>query len=178
MLILTQDRGGQHSTRTVHDMADSDELADTIGFLVDLIHPPLDDLEAEASEDEELEDGHRQMDAQIEEQRISYESQLRLMWEIGEVNPLLYQIRQTRDELDQAEEHLRRMLAFAREFATPQHYRDDELAAAALIPPEELHNSYGEDDIEVITEITGLAPCPAEPIPDTKILTFPTVKSD
>jgi glutathione S-transferase len=80
---------------------------------------------------EEDHDGFLAMrDEAVEDQARAAES-LRLSWEEGEQDPLIGMLHAARRAKAEAEQRIRELLAYGREFVQPRPYTLDALAAAA-----------------------------------------------
>lgn len=108
--------------------------------------------------DRQPEDAHGDIADAAEDERAELAGQLRLARDEGGEDPLLTLVQQTRDRMLAAEQDLRLLLAYAREFAEPRPYRLEDLARAAGMSISGIRTAYDEDEIAAVTAITGLAP--------------------
>ncbi|MEU3602767.1 hypothetical protein ABZ714_29270 [Streptomyces sp. NPDC006798] len=73
-------------------------------------------------------------------------------------DPLLWSLLTACYRKRQAEAEIRKLVAYAREFADPDSYPEAELAATAKMPVSALRTLYGPDDIAAVAWATGREP--------------------
>ena len=74
---------------------------------------------------------------------------------------ILTAIRQARDRKLQAEQDLRTLIAYAREFARPRPYRLTDLAQAAGMSISGVRTMYGDSDVTRVAELLQQSASPA-----------------
>jgi hypothetical protein len=74
-------------------------------------------------------------------------------WEEGSVDPLLSQVRKARQRRLQAEQDLRSLIAYAREFMHPRPYRLIDMAEAAGLSVSGVRINYDGDDVKLVAEL-------------------------
>lgn len=105
----------------------------------------------------------------VADERARTEEQLRLAWEEGDQDPLLFALRTARRAKEQAEEEIRLLIAYGREFVQPRPYTLADLAGAAGMSVSGARTAYSHTDVDAVAESTGAkprdwrAPDPAEP---------------
>ncbi len=108
----------------------------------DQVSPPPDAL------DDAIED--------IQRRREDYAEQLRVAYDGGDVDPVLAEIRKTRRARSAADQRLRQLIAYAREFTGPRPYALAGLAeAAGLANHSSARTFYGPDEVTVVAAIIG-----------------------
>jgi hypothetical protein len=112
-------------------------------------------------------DGFIDMREQAAAERVETAAQLRLSWEEGEVDPLLAALGQARREKDAAEQLIRVLLAYGREFVRPRAYTLEMLAAASGMSVSGVRTAYGANEIDTVAEATGTRLRAAGPAPKT-----------
>ncbi|MFY1686183.1 hypothetical protein ACN265_32185 [Micromonospora sp. WMMD730] len=119
-----------------------------------ILHPLPQPTEA-AEEDR---DGFLEWRRQAaEEQRDAAES-LRLSWEEGDQDPLLGALSFARRTKEEAEQQIRELLAYGREFVQPRPYTLGDLAAAAGMSISGVRTAYGHRDVAQVADATGAKP--------------------
>ena len=73
-------------------------------------------------------------------------------------DPLLTEIRNARRRKLQAEQDLRTLIAYGREFTRPRPYRLEDLARAAGMSISGIRTAYDEDEIAEVSRLTGTRP--------------------
>ncbi|WP_221321004.1 hypothetical protein [Actinoplanes sp. L3-i22] len=108
--------------------------------------------------DEDEHDGFFDMRDQAARDQEETAEQLRLSWEEGQVDPLIYALADARQAKEQAEELIRELLAYGREFVQPRPYTLGDLAKAAGMSISGVRTAYGHRDVDAVTEATGAKP--------------------
>ncbi|GAB1639581.1 hypothetical protein [Krasilnikovia sp. MM14-A1259] len=75
-----------------------------------------------------------------------------------EFDPLLAELEDCRAQIDEAEQRMRLLLAYGREFVRPQPYQLKDLARAAGVSISGVRIAYGEDEITEAAQVTGDKP--------------------
>ena len=96
-------------------------------------------------------------DEAAEEQERAAE-QLRLSWEECEQDPLIGALAQARRAKEEAEERIRELLAYGREFVQPRPYTLGDLAAAAGMSISGVRTAYAHRDVDAVAGATGAKP--------------------
>jgi hypothetical protein len=99
----------------------------------------------------------------VAERRQAYVAELRQLAEQAaeqdeDFDPLLEEVAQCRAEMLAAEQRMRRLLAYAREFVRPQPYQLKELAHAAGLSISGVRIAYDEDEVRDVSGLTGDKP--------------------
>jgi hypothetical protein len=108
--------------------------------------------------DGQPDDVHGDIRDRAEEERAELAEGLRLARDEGGEDPLLTSLARARERMLAAEQDLRLLLAYAREFAEPRPYRLDDLARAAAMSISGIRTAYDGDEVTRVAEITGLQP--------------------
>lgn len=114
--------------------------------------PPLPDRDAE---DHDALFDQRELVGEDQEQAAE---QLRVSWEEGEQDPLIYALAVARRAKELAEQQIRELLAYGREFVQPRPYTLGDLAAAAGMSISGVRTAYGHSDVDAVAEATGAKP--------------------
>jgi hypothetical protein len=134
---------------TMHYMANRDIFSD----LTNLTHPLPDHPGTGA--DDELEhwsDWCRD----VQNDRDHYEQKLRLSWEHGDnYDPLLAEIADARQALIAAQQRIRLLIAYGREFVEPRPYKLDDLARAAGMSISGVRTAYDDEEIFQVSQLIG-----------------------
>jgi hypothetical protein len=126
---------------------------DIVGDVCNIVHPMPDHPGDDAPE--EL------IDAFGAETDIAGHAQDRLRgnieaaWEGGDVDPLISQIASARTEIREAEQRLRLLLAYGREFVEPRPYTLDSLAQAAGMSVSGVRTAYDNEEIFTVAKLIG-----------------------
>ncbi|GAB3448784.1 hypothetical protein [Actinophytocola sediminis] len=133
---------------------------DMIDDLVDIVHPMPDPPPKDATEDER--DGHDAWRGEVDEQRRAFEQNVRLADENADFyyDPLLAEIARARTEMRAAEARMRLLVAYAREFTTPQPYQLKDLAAVTGMSISGTRTAYGDTEITDVARRLGRPPRP------------------
>ncbi|KHD75774.1 hypothetical protein [Actinoplanes utahensis] len=108
--------------------------------------------------DEEEHDGFLEMRDQAARDQEQTTEMLRLSWEEGQVDPLISALGDARRAKEQAEELIRELLAYGREFVQPRPYTLGDLAAAAGMSISGVRTAYGHRDVAAVADATGAKP--------------------
>nr|WP_317794656.1 hypothetical protein [Actinoplanes sichuanensis] len=108
--------------------------------------------------DEEEHDGFLEMRDQAARDQEQTTEMLRLSWEEGQVDPLISALGDARRAKEQAEELIRELLAYGREFVQPRPYTLGDLAAAAGMSISGVRTAYGHRDVDAVADATGAKP--------------------
>jgi hypothetical protein len=131
---------------------------DMIDDLVDIVYPMPDALRADADDNEEA--GHDAWCSEVEDQRNAFEQNMRLTEENTEdyFDPLLAEIAQARREMREAEQRMRLLVAYGREFVRPSPYQLKDLAEAAGMSISGTSGAYSDGEIAAIILRIGRQP--------------------
>jgi hypothetical protein len=110
-------------------------------------------------------DGFIDMRERAAADRDETAEQLRLSWEEGAVDPLLAALAQAYREKQAAEQLIRQLLAYGREFVLPRGYTLETLAAACDMSVSGVRTAYGPDEIKAVADATGARPRKELPTP-------------
>lgn len=88
----------------------------------------------------------------LAEQRRLADS-LRHAWEDSDDDPLLSEVRDARRRKLQAEQDLRNLIAYAREFMHPRPYRLIDIAEAAGLSVSAVRINYDSDDVALVADL-------------------------
>ncbi|WP_130797982.1 hypothetical protein [Streptomyces otsuchiensis] len=136
---------------------------DKIDDIIDIVLP----LPASAPEDadEPARAAQEAVKAEISSQREVFERYLRVADGAGAEPPhgdvLLNEIDRARTEMREAEDRMRMLIAYGREFITPQPYPLKALAAAAGMSISGTRSAYTSDETVSVAERTGRRPAPS-----------------
>ncbi|MGH3568389.1 MAG: hypothetical protein ACRDRH_20640 [Pseudonocardia sp.] len=139
---------------------------DMIDDLVDIVHPMPDPLPDDADENEEA--GHDAWRDEVQDQRAAFEENIRDTQDNVDFyyDPLLAEITRARREMREAEERMRLLLAYAREFVAPQPYQLKDLAAATGMSISGTRSAYAVAEIADVAQRLARQPRP-RPTPAT-----------
>jgi AraC-like DNA-binding protein len=107
---------------------------------------------------EEEHDGFLDMRAQAAQDQQETAEQLRLSWEEGQQDPLISALADARGAKEQAEELIRELLAYGREFVQPRPYTLGDLAAASGMSISGVRTAYSHRDVDAVADATGAKP--------------------
>jgi hypothetical protein len=107
---------------------------------------------------EEEHDGFLEMRDQAGRERMETTEELRLLWEEGERDPLISALNGARRAKEHAEQEIRELLAYGREFVQPRPYTLGDLAAAAGMSISGVRTAYQHRDVDAVAEATGAKP--------------------
>jgi glutathione S-transferase len=107
---------------------------------------------------EEDHDGFLAMrdEAAAEQQRTA--ESLRISWEEGDQDPLIGALVHARQAKEEAEQQIRALLAYGREFVQPRPYTLGDLAGAAGLSISGVRTAYGHRDVDAVAGTTGAKP--------------------
>lgn len=128
-------------------MSTRDIFTDVAAILYPI--PPLPDPEAE---DHDALFDQRELAGEDQERAAK---QLRLSWEHGDQDPLIYALADARRSKELAEQQIRELLAYGREFVQPRPYTLGDLAGAAGMSISGVRTAYGHRDVDAVASATG-----------------------
>ncbi|EEP74650.1 hypothetical protein MCAG_04977 [Micromonospora sp. ATCC 39149] len=96
-------------------------------------------------------------DQAAEDQQHAVEN-LRAAWEEGDQDPLIGALATARRAKEEAEQRIRGLLAYGREFVQPRPYTLGDLAAAAGMSISGVRTAYGHRDVAQVADATGAKP--------------------
>ncbi|MCK2245444.1 MULTISPECIES: hypothetical protein [unclassified Crossiella] len=133
---------------------------DRIDDIVDIVLPMPAPLPEHA--DEHDRDGHGAWCDQVTGQRRDFEENLRFSEEHSDsyVDPLLEEIHRARQAMLEAEARMRLLVAYGREFITPQPYPLKDLAAATGMSISGIRSAYTVEEIATVARRIGRQPRP------------------
>ncbi|HST83716.1 MAG TPA: hypothetical protein VLL08_18430 [Kineosporiaceae bacterium] len=129
---------------------------DIVDDLADIVHPYPEPAPADSDENEH--DAVSALASEIDDLRRAFEGATRLEWEEGNQDPLLGLIAHERAVMRAAEERLRYLIAYGREFVSPRPYRLDDLARAAEMSISGTRTAYGDEEITQVASLLGRQP--------------------
>ena len=103
-------------------------------------------------------DGFQEMRAQAAEDQERTAEKLRLVWEEGDQDPLIYALVSARRAKEQAEQEIRELLAYGREFVQPRPYTLVDLAGAAGMSISGVRTAYGHGAVAAVAAATSAKP--------------------
>ena len=107
---------------------------------------------------EEHDDGFLALRDQIAEAQQSTQENLRIGWEHFDQDPLISALAGARRAKEQAEQEIRELLAYGREFVQPRPYTLGDLATAAGMSISGVRTAYQHRDVDAVTGATGAKP--------------------
>jgi len=124
-------------------------MVDLYSEIAALLHPlPI----ASADEDET----HLELVAQFAgREREATAARLRRLWEESDLDPLLEAIEEQHRVRAEAEQRIRHLVAYGREFVTPRPYPREILAPSLGGSPSAVRGAYDHRDVEQVAEILG-----------------------
>jgi hypothetical protein len=133
---------------------------DMIDDLVDIVHPMPGLLPDGADENQEA--GHDAWRDEVQDQRAAFEENLRDTQDNVDFyhDPLLAEISRARRQMREAEERMRLLVAYAREFVTPQPYQLKDLAAATGMSISGTRSAYAVAEIADVAQRLARQPRP------------------
>lgn len=131
---------------------------DRIDDIIDIVLPMPDPLPENADEDER--DGHWAWSDETDRKRRELEEDLRSTERHSEpyVDPLLEQIHRARRDMLEAEERMRLLVAYGREFVSPQPYPLKSLAAATGMSISGTRSAYTVEEVATVARRIGRQP--------------------
>ncbi|GAA2339180.1 hypothetical protein [Dactylosporangium salmoneum] len=118
-----------------------------------ILHPtPSPEL---AQEDEA---GFSMAEQHAIEDRCRAAEELRLAWEEGGIDPVVSALANARRAKEAAEQKIRELLAYGREFVQPRPYTLGDLAAAAGMSISGVRTAYNHGDVDAVSDATGAKP--------------------
>ena len=107
---------------------------------------------------EEHDDGFLALRDQIAEAQQSTLENLRIGWEHFDQDPLISALAGARRAKEQAEQEIRELLAYGREFVQPRPYTLGDLAAAAGMSISGVRTAYQHRDVDAVADATDAKP--------------------
>lgn len=92
---------------------------------------------------------------EIDKERRDTAQALEIAWDVDEAEPLLRSLAFARRRKEEAEEEIRLLLAYGREFTRPRPYTLAELAAAAGMSISGVRTAYDHDQVAAVAEAIG-----------------------
>lgn len=92
---------------------------------------------------------------EIDKERQDAAQALEIAWDVDESEPLLRSIALARRRKEEAEEEIRLLLAYGREFIRPRPYTLAELAAAAGMSVSGVRTAYDHAQVAAVAEAIG-----------------------
>lgn len=135
------------------------EKRDTIDDIIDIVLPVPDPAPADA--DELTRAPLEAVREEVVRQREVFERYLRVAdgdRSATRDDVLLTEIERARTEMREAEDRLRMLIAYGREFVAPQPYPLKTLAAAAGMSISGTRSAYTSDEVAAVAERTGRRP--------------------
>jgi glutathione S-transferase len=133
----------------MYDMNKRDIFTDVVAILHPVPQPEPGD---------EDDDGFRAMYDEAVEDRERALDMLRLSWEHDDQDPLISALYGARRAKEQAEEQIRELLAYGREFVQPRPYTLGDLATAAGMSISGVRTAYQHRDVDAVADATGAKP--------------------
>jgi hypothetical protein len=126
---------------------------DIVSDVCSIVHPipdhPGDDAPEEAL------DVFSDQAAEAEHARARRRAEIEAAWDGGDVDPLLGEIISARAEIRAAEQRLRLLIAYGREFVEPRPYTLDSLAQAAGMSVSGVRTAYDDEEIFTVARQIG-----------------------
>ncbi|MDG4829256.1 hypothetical protein O7627_08050 [Solwaraspora sp. WMMD1047] len=119
-----------------------------------ILHPIPQPIHPE----DEHDDGFQAATAEASDAQQRTAEDLRLSWEHGDQDPLIGALNTARRAKEQAEEQIRQLVAYGREFVQPRPYTLGDLAAAAGMSISGTRTAYGHRDVDAVAATTGTKP--------------------
>lgn len=107
---------------------------------------------------EEHDDGLLAAHDQAAEEQENIVWNLRMAWEGDDQDPLIGSLAGARRAKEQAEQRIRQLIAYSREFVQPRPYTLNDVAAAAGMSISGVRTAYGHRDVAQVAEATGAKP--------------------
>lgn len=107
---------------------------------------------------EEHNDGFLASRDQAAERQERALENLRIGWEHFEQDPLISALTAARRAKEQAEQEIRELLAYGREFVQPRPYTLGDLATAAGMSVSGVRTAYQHRDVDAVADATGAKP--------------------
>ncbi|MFG2060303.1 hypothetical protein ACGFIK_02665 [Micromonospora sp. NPDC048871] len=107
---------------------------------------------------DEHDDGFQAAAAEAFDAQQRTAENLRLSWEHGDQDPLIGALNTARRAKEQAEEQIRQLVAYGREFVQPRPYTLGDLANAAGMSISGTRTVYDHQDVAAVAETTGAKP--------------------
>jgi len=103
-------------------------------------------------------DGGDESYEEVERERQAEAKVLELSWAHGDEDPVLASLRAARARMLAAEQEMRRLIAYAREFTGPRPYTLADLAEAAGMSISGIRTAYDDEEIDFVASAVGHGP--------------------
>ncbi|GAA2531752.1 hypothetical protein [Pilimelia columellifera] len=128
-------------------------IRDTFTDVAAILHPI-----PQPKQGEEHDDGFLALRDLVAESQENALENLRIGWEHAEQDPLISALAQARRAKELAEQEIRELLAYGREFVQPRPYTLSDLAAATGMSISGVRTAYGHRDVAQVADATGAKP--------------------
>ncbi|WP_139128813.1 hypothetical protein [Micromonospora nigra] len=128
-------------------------MPDLTDDIAALLHPLPRPLPAHA-DDHETDLYERQL-KEVLTCRADTVRRLREVWTTHDYDPLLFALGEQQRVKAAAEERIRLLVAYAREFVSPRPYTQEALAAEMEASPSAVRGAYDHQDVEIVASATG-----------------------
>ncbi|RQW98153.1 hypothetical protein [Micromonospora inaquosa] len=126
------------------------ELSDDVAALLHTLPRPLP---ADADADER--DLYEQELEEVLARRADTARRLREVWITHDYDPLLFALGEQQRAKAAADERIRLLVAYAREFVSPRPYTQEALAIEMEVSPSAVRGAYDHQDVEIVASATG-----------------------
>lgn len=126
-------------------------MVDVYSEIAALLHPMPFPSPDEDEDDQRL----RLIRQVVEPQRQATAARLRQLWDDADRDPLLEAIEEQHRVRAEAEQRIRQLVAYGREFVTPRPYPREILAPSLGGSPSAVRGAYDHRDVEQVAEILG-----------------------
>jgi hypothetical protein len=107
---------------------------------------------------EEDHDGYLAAHDEASDEQRNTAQRLQDGWVHADQDPLIFALTRARRAKEEAEQRIRELLAYGREFIQPRPYTLGDLAAAAGMSISGVRTAYGHRDVNAVAETTGAKP--------------------
>lgn len=121
-----------------------------------ILHP-MPTYTSEPADDAEQSVRDAERDA-VEVARDRVDTVLNFHWDEHNDDPLLIALTQAKQQRDEADAHIRRLIAYGREFVAPRPYTLDDLAEAAGMSISGIRTAYDHGTVAAVATDTGARP--------------------
>jgi hypothetical protein len=128
---------------------------DTAADVAAILHPIPDHPSGYDIDDELFKEGFDEWRDEVLAERQQAEEALRASWDGGDQDPVLSALSAARRAKEEAEEQIRHLIAYGREFVQPRPYTLGDLAAAAGMSVSGTRTSYSHTDVDAVAAATG-----------------------
>ncbi|MEU8216708.1 hypothetical protein AB0C47_13155 [Micromonospora taraxaci] len=126
------------------------ELNDDVAALLHTLPRPLP-----ADADDHERDLYEQDLEEMLARRADTARRLREVWTTHDYDPLLFALGEQQRAKAAADERIRLLVAYAREFVSPRPYTQEALAIEMAVSPSAVRGSYDHQDVEIVASATG-----------------------